>query len=297
MEDFPDYQPLDSQPGVQPQQTPMAQQPQPFMQPQQPGQFSQHNQPTQYPNQVPLQPNQPISPSQPTPQPIESNQPEKNNNNPTKPIKPRGPWMVIAIIFIILSLILGGAFGWAFMQYLDYRDNTNYKISQAVADEQKRVSTEMQKKFAEEAKSPYALFVGPDDYGRVSFEYPKTWSVFVSSEVSSGTSNPFKAFFYPDVVPPVSETQQFALRMTIEDMDYDKAVNRYQNLIKKGDLSSEPVQVGLLNGTRLNGMFTKDIRGSAVMFKVRDKTLTLRTDSNAFMADFDKLVQTIQVTE
>ena len=214
-----------------------------------------------------------------------------------KPVKPRGPWMIIAIVFIILSLIFAGAFAWAFTQYLDFRDNTNYKISQAVADNQKKISLELQNKFKEEAKLPNLLFVGPDDYGRVSFEYPRHWSVFVQSEVASGTNKPFTAFFYPDVVPPITKEQQFALRMTIEDINYDTAVNKYANQVKKGDLVSSPVQVGMLNGTRLDGLFTDDIRGSAVIFKVRDKTLTLRTDSKTFMEDFDKLIQTIKVTE
>lgn len=287
---------------VQPNEA--ASQGQPFQQMPQPNmQLAQNQQSTQVmnPTQSNYQPNmqaggsmpqnesQPISPvpNGTAPEPVLSN----------RPIKPRGPWMIIAIIFIILSLIFAGAFAWAFMQYLDFRDNTNYKISQAVADNQKKVSLDLEKRFKEEAKSPYSLFVGPDDYGRVSFEYPKTWSVFTQSEVSSGASKPFLAFFYPDVVPPVTKTQQFALRMTIEDMDYDTAVGRYANQVKKGELASSPVQVGLLNGTRLDGLFTDDIRGSAVLFKVRDKTLTLRTDSKAFMEDFDKLIKTIQVTE
>ena len=239
---------------------------------------------------------QPMASLQPTGQNLAgavSQEPPQHGGN----IKPRGPWMIIAIIFIVLTLILGGAFGWAFMRYIDYRDNTNYKISLAVAEENKTVSAKMQQKFEEERSLPDSLFVGPDDYGRVSFKYPKNWSVFVASEISSGTNKPFNAYFHPDVVPPISDTQQFALRMSIEDVDYDKAVNRYESQVKKGELKSSPIQVGSLNGTRLDGFFSEDIRGAAVLFKVRDKTLILRTDSNAFMAYFDALIKTIQVNE
>ena len=229
-------------------------------------------------------------------------------NNPNQPMgdasqspapkakKAGSAWMPVGIIFIIISLLLGGAFGWALMGYIDYRDNTNYKIAQAVADESKVVSKKMSDKFKEEAKQPYSVFVGPDDYGRVSFEYPRTWSVAVYNEESVG-GKPFRAFLHPEVVPPESDKQQFAIRVIIEDIDYDKAVNKYANLVKKGDLKTSPVQVDMLNGTRLDGNFSKDIRGSAVMFKVRDKVLTIRTDANTFMADFDKLVQTISVME
>ena len=271
---------------------PMPGQPVPGQNPQgMPGQPMPGQIPQGMPGQVP----------QAIPDPNDPNAPQDGEGSPLspdgKPIKPRGPWMIIAIIFIILSLILGGGFGWALVQYLDYRDNTDYKISQAVADAEKKTKMDMQKKFEEESKSPYSLFVGPDDYGRVSFEYPRTWSAYVESEVASGGSKPFNAFFYPDVVPPVSQVQQFAVRMKIEDVDYDKTVNRYANQIRDGTLVSTPVQVGSLNGTRLDGFFSDDIRGAAVIFKVRDKTLTLRTDSNAFMSDFDTLIKTIKINE
>ena len=287
--------------GGDPNQRP-AQNPNDFNDSALPIQPNQQNQQPQFPqassvSQSNYQPNPQITqnPAQPLIQPAGGVAPEPVLTD--KPIKPRGPWMIIAIVFIILSLIFAGAFAWAFTQYLDFRDNTNYKISQAVADNQKKISLELQKKFEEEAKLPNLLFVGPDDYGRVSFEYPRNWSVFTESEVASGTNRPFTTFFYPNVVPPITKEQQFALRMTIEDINYDTAVNKYANQVKKGELVSSPVQVGMLNGTRLDGLFTDDIRGSAVIFKVRDKTLTLRTDSKTFMEDFDKLVQTIQVTE
>jgi len=51
------------------------------------------------------------------------------------------------------------------------------------------------------------------------------------------------------------------------------------------------------NGTRLDGAFTKDIRGYAVIFKIRDKTLTIRTDANTFKSDFNKLINTIKFNE
>jgi hypothetical protein len=58
-------------------------------------------------------------------------------------------------------------------------------------------------------------------------------------------------------------------------------------------LKSSAVKADDQNGTRLDGSFSKDIRGSAVIFKIRDKTVTIRTDADTFRADFDALVATI----
>ncbi len=68
----------------------------------------------------------------------------------------------------------------------------------------------------------------------------------------------------------------------------------YETRVKRGDLKTEAFTADGVDGTRLNGEFTNEIRGSAVLFKIRDKTLTIRTDADTFKADFDKLIQTIE---
>jgi hypothetical protein len=44
---------------------------------------------------------------------------------------------------------------------------------------------------------------------------------------------------------------------------------------------------------RLDGSFSTDIRGSAVIFKIRDKTVTIRTDADTFKPDFENIIKTI----
>ena len=51
------------------------------------------------------------------------------------------------------------------------------------------------------------------------------------------------------------------------------------------------VQVVFLS--RFDGSFSDDIRGSAVIYKIRDKTVTLRTDAETFRPAFDELIKTI----
>ena len=47
------------------------------------------------------------------------------------------------------------------------------------------------------------------------------------------------------------------------------------------------------SGTRLDGKFSDDIRGAAVIYKIRDKTAVIQTDADTFKADFDALIKTI----
>ena len=204
-------------------------------------------------------------------------------------------WMFSTIGLILLTSIVTGLAIWSFMGYNDQKTNVDNKISTAVNEAKNAQAVKDEAKFFERDKQPNREFVGPTDYGRVTFNYPKTWSVFVNKDLSVGDT--YEAYLNPVSVPPISSSQQYALRVTIESKDYEKATASYDYLVKKGDLTASIVTADGNSGKRLDGSFSKDIRGSAVIFKIRDKTLTIRTDANTFKNDFDKLVATIKFTK
>jgi hypothetical protein len=199
----------------------------------------------------------------------------------------------IAIIGLVVLVLAAGSFGiWAYVNYNEQKTNVDGKVDLAVAEAKKAQSDDDEKKFAEREKEPNRQFVGPDDYGRLVFMYPKTWSVYVASDISKASGS-YESYLNPITVPPVSDTQQFSLRVTIEQKDYDQVVASYQKQVEKGDLRSSTTSANGHNGTRLDGSFTKDIRGSAVIYKIRDKTVTLRTDADTFKPDFENIIKTI----
>lgn len=199
------------------------------------------------------------------------------------------------IALVILTILFIGVTAlsiWLFINYTEQKTDVDMKIEAAVAKAEKSQADADEKKFAEREKEPNNQFVGPEDYGRVTFNYPKTWSVYVNSNVVNGGK--FEAYLHPLVVPKVSATEQFALRVVIEENSYDKVIATYSKLIDDGSLKSSSFSANGASGMRFDGNFTKDIRGSAVVMKIRDKTLTIRSDANTFKADFDALVTTIK---
>ncbi|UTX51165.1 hypothetical protein KI440_03075 [Candidatus Saccharibacteria bacterium TM7i] len=240
--------------------------------------------PVSTPAPFPQQQSAPLAP-QPAAQP-------NVNTLYTVPPKPSKLWMIISIILIVIALGLAGAFVWSMLQYIDQRDNVDSKVTAAVTEAVKKQADKDAADFLEKEKQPNRLFVGPDDYGRLSFNYPKTWSTYVDKDALKGGT--YAAYLNPVVVPPVSTNgQQYALRVLIEEKDYDKVIDSYKEKVKKGDLKSSAVKADEQNGTRLDGQFTKDIRGSAVIFKIRDKTVSIQTDAEVFKGDFDALIKTI----
>lgn len=204
-------------------------------------------------------------------------------------------WM-IATIGLIVLFVGAGVFGiWSYMNYLDQRTDVSSRVDSAVATAKKVQADQDSAKFLERDKEPNRQFVGPDDYGRLTFDYPKTWSVYVADDASSDGS--FIAYLNPVSVPPINTTTRVALRVTIISKDYDTVIGTYTNLVKKGSLTSSAIDVDGVSGVRLDGNFTKDIRGSAVVYKIRDKTVTVRTDADTFGPDFDALVKTIKFNQ
>lgn len=202
-------------------------------------------------------------------------------------------WMITAIGLIVAFLAVGSLAIWIFFNYQDQKNNVDTKVGEAVAIAKKEQADEDEIKFAAREKEPNREFTGPDDYGRLAFMYPKTWSVYVAKEVARA-GGVYEAYLNPITVPPVSADQQFATRVLIETKNYDEVLKQYEQKITKGELRSSTFNANGENGVRIDGTFSENIRGSAVIFKLRDKVVTIRTDADFFKPDFDALIATIK---
>ncbi len=202
--------------------------------------------------------------------------------------------VVTSIIFGLLALVFGSVMIWALVNYNDQKNNVDQKLEnaqKAAVIKQKALDA---KDFEEKEKDPLKEFVGPTDLGRVNFKYPKNWSVYVANDGSQSGSG-YQAYLHPDEVPPTTVgANKFALQVSIVNQSYDQVLQQYQGLVKQGSLKSSIITANGFDGTRFDGRFSKEIDGSVVVFKIRDKTLLLKTDSPLFKPDFDdKIMKTI----
>ena len=203
-------------------------------------------------------------------------------------------WLIVGIIFIATTVLLIGGLIWALMNYFDQKNNVDTKVSAAVTTAVKDQADKDALEFEIADKKPNRQFSGPEDFGELRFDYPKTWSVYVANDAT--TDGAYEAYLNPVAVPTVDDETQFGLRVMIETKNYDKVIaEEYADLVKEGKLKSSVIKAGGQDATRVDGSFTDNIRGSAVIFKLRDKTVTLRTDADTFKTDFDALIATIKV--
>ena len=112
--------------------------------------------------------------------------------------------LIKTIIIIVVSLIavtFVGLFIWMFLQYNELNDDINGQINAAVTEAKDEQAAKMEAEFSEREKYPFRTFSGPADYGELTFEYPKTWSVYVAADASNGGD--YTAYFNPVQVDTV----------------------------------------------------------------------------------------------
>ena len=203
---------------------------------------------------------------------------------------------IIAIVILSMTtLTFVGLFIWMMVQYNDVSTDVNAQIKTAVDAAKMEQSLEDEAEFAEREKDPYRDFAGPADYGQLSFKYPKTWSVYIASDASKGGD--YEAYLNPIEVNPVSANTINALRVTIRDKAFDDVVQEYQRFMENRDanLSVESVTVAGTTANRYTGTIPNtELNGVIVIFKIRDKTAILQTDSMLFVEDFNTLLSTVQ---
>lgn len=229
--------------------------------------------------------------------------PPVNNVQPNIPVPPmatagiqqkKSSGLAETIVLIVVCLIAAAAIVFAvyfFMQYNDLKNDFESQKSVAVADAVAKQQEEDNAKFAEEEKQPFSKFTGPSDYGSLSFEYPKTWSVYVESD---GTNNSdFVAYFRPGQVDPIDdESSRYALRFIILNEQISSVQRAYDSNVTAGTLTSSVFNAdnSKITGTKYVGMVGDNMDGISVLVKVNDKTAIFQTDSQVYAQDFETLL-------
>lgn len=211
--------------------------------------------------------------------------------------------LIKTIVIILVSLIAVtfiGLFIWMFMQYNEVQTDVEGQIGLAVAEAKDEQAAKDEAEFFEREKNPYKTFSGPADYGQLTFNYPKTWSVYVAAAATDGGD--FNAYFNPVQVDAVGKDTINALRVTIKNKSFEDVTEEYQRIMDRKDsgLTVQSVVIGdaeknsEVTANRYTGKIPNtDLNGFIVVFKIRDKTVILQTDSVIFENDFNELLETI----
>ena len=197
------------------------------------------------------------------------------------------------IVVSLLAVLFIGLFIWMWVKWNDASTNVKGKVDVAVAEAKNELQTKLESEFEEKEKYPYKVFTGPTDLGELSFEYPKTWSLYVQSSANRGGD--YAAYLNPGQVNVVQDDTVMALRVSIKGTLFDQAISDFAEKVRSGDMT---LSTTIVNGNNVNvytGKLDNEYQGIICVFKLRDKTVMLQTDSTSvFSDDFYRILKTVK---
>ncbi|GAC1504005.1 MAG: hypothetical protein NVS1B10_09010 [Candidatus Saccharimonadales bacterium] len=199
----------------------------------------------------------------------------------------------ILISLILALLLLMGAIGfgaWAFTSRQDYKTNVDSKISAAVAKANALEDKIKDKQFAEDAKKPLKTYHGPEAYGSLIVNYPKTWSGYVDD--SGKGSSQVDGYFAPGVVSSITDQSSvFALRIQVLNQSYAQTLQTFTGQQQDGKLVISAYALPKLPkvvGIEVVGELSGQTQATMVVLPLRSQTLEIWTEGNQYLSDFNK---------
>lgn len=201
-------------------------------------------------------------------------------------------FMIVALVIACLALATFiGLFIWMYIQYNDVKTDVDGQINAAVAVAKSDLTEELETEFLKREKEPNKTFAGPEDYGGISFKYPKTWSVYVQSDAISGGN--YQAFFSPGEVEPIKNETPNALRLTISTQSFDSVTKTYESYVSSGKMTMSVITVNGASANLYRGTLTNGLVGAVCIFKIRDKTVIMQSDAELYLDDFNSILNTV----
>jgi hypothetical protein len=177
--------------------------------------------------------------------------------------------LVISIVLLVAAIGFGA---WAYSGRQDYKNKVDSKISVAVQQE----------------KSPYSTYDGPEAYGSIVLQYPRTWSGYVDT---SGSDYPVDGYFNPGVVPSItSQSSVFALQVRVLNQSYSQTL---QSLQQNGVTSQAYALPSLpkIVGVELSGpIASNQTNETMVVLPIRADTIEISTDGTQYLNDFNNTI-------
>ncbi len=206
----------------------------------------------------------------------------------------------VVVSLILTGVLLLGAviFGvWAFMGRQDYKNHSDAKAAAASKVAVAKNTATKDKQFAEESKNPLKTYSGPQAYGSVVLQYPKTWSGYVITNSSGSGNTLVDGYFNPGVVPSATDQGSvFALRVQVLNQSYAQTLS---NLASNQQPSKPRVTVPYalpkvpnVVGIKFTGPLanTSTKTGTTVILPLRSETLAIWTEGDQFLPDFNTYI-------
>ena len=224
----------------------------------------------------------------PNPPPVAVEPPPKGGRHFNLPI-------FLAAVLLVLTIAMGVVAIYYILKYNEQKstvDQQKTAAAQTAREEQKQAD---EAAYAERDKLPYRSYEAPAVLGAIKIEFPKIWNVYAVEEEKSDTQ--LDIFMYPGVVrAEKSSTEAYALRVKLQRKLYQDVVKANQQKVEKGELKASAVTISGATGTRYEGEVVQGRSGSLILLPVRDKTLSIWTESPDYLNDYNQIIEKLAIS-
>jgi hypothetical protein len=199
--------------------------------------------------------------------------------------------LAISLVLVVILLIAAIGFGaWAFSGRQDYKNNADLKIEAAVAAAKTQQGSVDQAQYAEQAKQPLQTYHGPEPYGSLVINFPKTWSAYVDG--SGNGSALVDGYFAPGVVPSITDKNSvFALRVQVLSQGYAQTLQNLSSQQQSGKATISAYALPKLPqvvGVKVSGQLAAQGPATTmVVLPLRSQTLEISTQGGSYLNDFN----------
>lgn len=194
----------------------------------------------------------------------------------------------LSVTLMMIAVIFGVA---AYSGEQKSKTNVDGQIATAVAAAKQQQSATDTAANAKANESPLQTYNGPEAYGSIVLQYPKTWSSYINSTGTGSTV--IDGYFFPGILPAVADGggTSFALRIQVINQAYAQVVQGLSNgsptpTVTAYSLPKVPQVVGVeVTGALSNG--NSSLSGTMIALPVRADTLEIWTEGNQYLSDFD----------
>jgi hypothetical protein len=202
---------------------------------------------------------------------------------------------VVCLSILSIGVIIFAV--WAYGGKQDYKNNVDTKVNTAVTSAVGKQQSIDSAKYAQASKYPLSTYDGPEAYGSIVMQYPKTWSAYLNSytDTNGGNSstNVVDAYFNPSIVPSVSNAASiYAVRLQVLNQSYSQSLQTLQQAQGVTSVAYTLPKLPNIVGVEATGPINGQNQPSETMvvLPIRSETIELWTDGTQYLSDFNNVI-------
>jgi cytoskeletal protein RodZ len=205
-----------------------------------------------------------------------------------------GASAVLVILLVLVIIGLGALAGIYFSRYTVLQKEYDAQLADDVEEAKAEQKKQDEVEFEQRQKEPFRTYASPTIFGDIKISFPKTWNIYALEEEQSDTQ--LDVTMHPDVVKSSRNSViPYALRVKLEREFYQEVLTAYDSQVEAGTIKAQPITVSGQTGTKLTGEIRKGVDGVLVIIPLRDKTLSIWTESDKYIGEFNKILERSEV--